>query len=100
MRIRFDNTLLLLGSIKCTNWHFLCQISLDPVASLQARLEYYEKRVWLQIPLTILGLLIFFSLGKEIGWVVTVLLGVVTNLITTLGINIVTRTKRRISRSS
>ena len=50
--------------------------------------------------LTVLGFLILFALGKEIGWVVTVLLGIATNLITTLGINIVTRIKRRIGRSS
>jgi dCTP deaminase len=70
------------------------------VASLMARLRYYEKKVWLQIAVTVLGFLILFYLVKEIGLILSVLTGVCANLITTLGFHIATRTKLLIGRSS
>jgi len=54
------------------------------VASLERRMRYYERKVWLQILVTILGFLVLFSIGITTNWVVAILLGVAANLITTL----------------
>ena len=68
------------------------------VASLTARLRFYEKKVWIQIAVTVIAFVVLFSLGREIGWVASVLLGVASNLITNLGLYIVAQTKLRVSR--
>lgn len=54
------------------------------IASMAARLDYYQRRVWIQIAVTVLGFLALFTLGGRIDWIVAVLLGIATNLITTL----------------
>ena len=64
------------------------------VASLQRRLSYYERKVWLHIAVTILGFLGLFWLGLNTNWMLSVLLGVAANLITSLG-QFLIATKRR-----
>lgn len=62
------------------------ELSYGPaVRSLEARLRFYERRVWLQIALTVLGFLLVFAVIGGIGWFWAVVLGVAGNLITNLG---------------
>lgn len=69
------------------------------VASLATRLTYYERKVWLQIGLTIIGFLILFGLGLTTNWIISVLVGVAANLITNFGFSIAARRRVRVDRS-
>jgi dCTP deaminase len=61
------------------------------VARIARKLSYYERRVWFQIAVTVACFLILFSLYGQIPLFVSVLTGVVVNLITTLGANLVAK---------
>jgi dCTP deaminase len=58
------------------------------VASLEQRLRLYERKIWLQIALTIAFFLGLFAIYKRVDLVVAVLAGIVANLLTTVGINL------------
>jgi dCTP deaminase len=54
------------------------------VASLQRRLSYYEKKVWIQIAVTVVGFLVLFSVAGKISLVPAVATGIAANLLTSL----------------
>lgn len=57
------------------------------IARMATRLELYERRIWLQIAVTVIGFLVLFSLYGGISLFGSVLTGVVSNLITTVGVS-------------
>ncbi len=60
----------------------------EHIAGVAKRLRYYESKVWLQVLLTIAAFTVLFMLYDKIPLVVSALIGVVANLITTVGINL------------
>jgi dCTP deaminase len=64
------------------------------VARLLARVDYYSRRIWIQIAVTVIGFLILFALVGTIDWVWSVLLGVAGNLITNLVVYLAGRAER------
>lgn len=61
------------------------------IADMAKRLELYERRIWIQIAVTVLSFLALFSLYGGISLFVSVLTGVAANLITTIGTNLVSK---------
>jgi dCTP deaminase len=53
------------------------------VCRLEARLRHYERKVWLQIGLTVLFFLIIFVIARKVDLAVSLALGVVANFATT-----------------
>jgi dCTP deaminase len=69
----------------------LTQVYGPPVAQIAGKLRYYERIVWIQIAVTILAFTILFALlGRLPAWL-SILLGVVSNLLTTVGLNFLPR---------
>jgi hypothetical protein len=70
------------------------QLSYGPVVrSLEARVSYYDERVWIRIAITVLGFVLLFGLVGGIGWVEAVLSGVVGKLITDVGQHLIAVSK-------
>jgi hypothetical protein len=58
------------------------------VASLERRLRHYERKAWLQIVLTVLAFALLFGLYGGFSLAGAVLIGVASNVATTLGLNL------------
>lgn len=58
------------------------------IANLAKKVDHYGRTVWIQIAVTVVCFLGLFSLYREITMVLSVITGVVANLITTLGMNL------------
>lgn len=70
--------------------HSLAEISRSwgpVVANIEGRLRHYERKVWLQILVMLLGFVALFALYGQLGFVQSVSLGIVANLLTTWGLN-------------
>lgn len=65
------------------------------VASLERRLRYYEAKVWFQIALTVVAFGGLFALYGKVSFVMSVVTGVLANLITTAAINLRGRLPQR-----
>jgi dCTP deaminase len=66
-----------------------------PIADAVEKLRYYEKKVWIQISVTVVGFAAILYFAKDIGAVNAILFGVTANLITTLGISLAGRWWRK-----
>jgi dCTP deaminase len=65
-----------------------------PIADLARRLDFYARRVWMQILITIFAFLLLFALYDKLTLVQSVLIGIVANLITHFGIEFVRKRQR------
>jgi dCTP deaminase len=54
------------------------------VRSLESRLRSYERKIWLQISLTVLFFMIIFSIAGKVHWSLSIALGIVANFTTNL----------------
>jgi dCTP deaminase len=54
------------------------------VRSLEERLRRYERKIWIQILLTVIGFLAIASFAGRIDWWIAILLAVVANFVTNL----------------
>jgi dCTP deaminase len=64
------------------------------IAKIARKLELYERRVWIQLAVTVICFLILFLFYREVPLVVSVLTGVAANLITTFGWSLATSRQR------
>lgn len=80
-----DNAQLHAAGIKPENYDEIAWSYGPLVAAAMKRLEFYEKRVWGHIAVTILAFLGLFAIGFGIDPVVAILVGVASNLITNMG---------------
>lgn len=58
------------------------------VADLERRMRFYQKRVWIQIAIMLLTFLTLIYLIDKENWVMSVATGILANLVTTLGMNL------------
>jgi dCTP deaminase len=54
----------------------------SPIAEIRRQLDFYSRRVWLQIGITVAGFAAIFALYGHLGLVKSVLVGVIANLAT------------------
>lgn len=72
------------------------ELSYGPaVASLERRLQFYERIVWLQIAITVTAFCLIYVVVGSVGLVGSLMVGVVANLVTTLGVNVVGLRRRK-----
>jgi hypothetical protein len=65
------------------------------IASLSRRLSYYERIVWLQIAVTVAMFALLYAIAGSVSLIAAVLVGVLGNVLTTIGANIVGTKLRR-----
>src|SRR5206468_3937407 len=59
------------------------------LAALRSQVQRYSRKVWLQLAVTLLVFTILFVLYGQISIVISVVVGIVSNLITTIGWNLI-----------
>lgn len=65
------------------------------VAELNARVRYYEYKVWLQIGITVVAFAAILSQAGPLGTTRSLMIGVAANLITTLAFSLIERRRSR-----
>jgi dCTP deaminase len=58
------------------------------VANIRQRVAFYERRIWLQIGITVISFAVLFAMSGQLGLVVSVITGVLANLATSFGFHL------------